>query len=410
MHSQNFTEDNIKKLAELFPSCVTEASDEAGNLQKSIDFDQLKQELSGSIVDGTRERYHLNWVGKREAILAGNAPTAKTLRPMRSESVEFDTTKNVFIRGDNMDALKLLQETYLNRVKFIYIDPPYNTGGDFIYHDDFKEDVNEYLANSLQVDSEGRKLVATSETDGRFHSSWLSMIYPRIRLARNLLRDDGVIFISIDDGEAGNLKRVCDEVFGENSFLSAISWKKRSSPDARATVGSVHDTILCYVKDGSEPKRAVGKMPLSEKRKEAFTNPDDDSRGSWASVDMTGMIGRATKDQFFKVTLPSGRVIEPPEGRSWGLAEATYNELCDDNRIWFGRDGDNVPRIKKFLSESTGQVVPSLWDMNDCGSNDEASKEITELFEVPKLFDTPKPIRLIAVSYTHLTLPTILLV
>ncbi|MEA3464907.1 MAG: site-specific DNA-methyltransferase, partial [Thermodesulfobacteriota bacterium] len=209
------------------------------------------------------------------------------------------------------------------------------------------------------------------------------------------LKDDGVIFISIDDGEAANLRKLCDEVFGSENFLSSISWKKRSSPDARATIGSIHDWMLCYLKNGERPKEAISKMPLSEVRKKAFTNPDSDPRGAWASVDMTGMTGRATKEQFFKVTLPSGRIVFPPEGRSWGLAQSTFKKLLEDSRIWFGVVGDNVPRIKRFLQESEGQVVPSHWDMNEVGSNDEATKEVTDLLTIPKVFDTPKPSKLI---------------
>ena len=224
LHSPDLTQANIAKLAELFPHCVTEIKHEKGAensaLQYAIDFDLLRQELSGSLVEGPQERYQLNWPGKREALLTANAPIAKTLRPCRAESVDFDRTQNLYIEGDNLDALKLLQETYLGKVKMIYIDPPYNTGNDFIYEDDFAEDTASYLQRSNQKDPEGNRLVANNESNGRFHSDWLSMIYPRLKLARNLLRDDGVIFISIDDNEQANLKRVCDEVFGEGNFIS----------------------------------------------------------------------------------------------------------------------------------------------------------------------------------------------
>ncbi len=395
LHSPDFRQENIAKLAELFPNCVTETREADGTLKQAIDFDQLRQELSTAVVEGPQERYQLNWPGKREALLTANAPIAKTLRPARSESVDFDTTQNLFIEGDNLDALKLLQETYLGKVKMIYIDPPYNTGKEFIYDDDFSENTASYFQRSNQKDEVGQRMVANTESNGRFHSDWLSMMYPRLKLARNLLRDDGVIFISIDDNEQANLKRLCDEVFGEDNFLSNICWKKRSSPDARSTIGSIHDTILCYVKYGDDPKRAISKMPLSDKRRAAFTNPDNDPRGLWASIDMTGMTGRATKDQFFEVLLPSGRIVTPPEGRSWGLAEATFKRLRSDNRIWFGLLGDNVPRVKNFLSESDGQVVPSLWDMEEVGSNEEASKQVSDLLAIPKIFDTPKPTRLI---------------
>ena len=223
MHSPNLTQDNIARIRDLFPGCVTEAKGEDGSVKLAVDFDQLRQELAESIVEGPQERYHLNWPGKREALLAANAPIAKTLRPCREESVDFDTTKNLFIEGDNLDALKLLQENYLGKVKMIYIDPPYNTGNDFIYEDDFAESTEEFLKKSNQKDDQGNRLVSNAETNGRFHSDWLSMIYPRLKLARNLLRDDGVIFISIDDNEIANLKRVCDEIYGEHNFVGVIS-------------------------------------------------------------------------------------------------------------------------------------------------------------------------------------------
>ena len=395
MHSPDLTQANIDKLAELFPNCVTEAQDEDGNFKRAIDFDLLRQELSDHVVDGPRERYQLNWPGKREALLAANAPIAKTLRPCREESVDFDTTQNLFIEGDNLDALKLLQETYLNKVKMIYIDPPYNTGSDFVYDDDFSEDSLNYLIRSNQRDDLGRKLIANNEGRGRFHSDWLTMLYARLRLARNLLSSNGVLFVSIDDHERDNLKKILDEIFGEENFLASIIWRKKASPDARSTIGPVHDYLLCYLKSSEDPKGSVGKMALSEKRRASFSNPDNDPRGPWVSVDMTGMIGRATKDQFFRIRLPSGREIGPPEGRSWGLIEKTFLELKKDNRIWFGSGGDNVPRIKQFLSETEGQTVPTYWGYDEVGSNEDASKEILELFNKPKIFDTPKPTKFI---------------
>ncbi len=228
MHSPNLTQDNVARIRELFPNCVTEAKGEDGGVRYAVDFDQLKQELSESIVEGTQERYHLNWPGKREALLTANAPIAKTLRPCYEESVDFDTTKNLFIEGDNLDALKLLQDTYLGKVKMIYIDPPYNTGNDFVYEDDFAEDSESYNLRSNQKDQAGNRLHANTEANGRFHSDWLSMMYPRLKLARNLLRDDGVIFISIDDNEQANLKRLCDEVFGEWQFFSRVYLDKKN--------------------------------------------------------------------------------------------------------------------------------------------------------------------------------------
>lgn len=396
MHSPDLSQDNIAKIRGLFPGCVTEARDDkTGKLRLAVDFDQLRQELSDQIVEGPQERYRLDWPGKREALLAANAPIAKTLRPACDDSISFDGTKNLFLEGDNLEALKMLQESYLGAVKMIYIDPPYNTGGDFVYDDDFSEDSLSFLLKSNQASSQGERLVANNEANGRFHSDWLSMMYSRLRIARSLLAQNGVIFISIDDHERDNLKKIADEIFGEASFVGAVIWRKKASPDARSTVGAVHDYLLCYVRDAENPKLAIGKMALSDKRKASFTNPDNDPRGPWASMDMTGMIGRATKDQFFEIELPSGRFISPPSGRSWGLVERTFLDLKKDGRIWFGAGGDNVPRIKRFLNEVDGQTVPSYWGHEEVGSNENASDELLDIFGVPKVFDTPKPTTLI---------------
>jgi len=245
LHSPNLTQENIARIRDLFPGCVTEAQSDEGQLKLAVDFDQLRQELSESIVEGPQERYHLNWPGKREALLTANAPIAKTLRPCREESADFDTTKNLFIEGDNLEALKLLQETYLGKVKMIYIDPPYNTGKDFIYEDDFAENSDEFLKRSNQKDEEGNRLVANTEANGRFHSDWLSMMYARLKLARNLIGDDGAIFISIDDNEIQNLRVLCDEVFGANNFIANIIWHKMDSPKNSAKyLSEDHDYIL----------------------------------------------------------------------------------------------------------------------------------------------------------------------
>ncbi|MGH1401771.1 MAG: site-specific DNA-methyltransferase, partial [Acinetobacter tandoii] len=246
MHSPNLVDGNIEKIAALFPNCITETKDENGELKKAIDFDLLKQELSQVLVEGEQERYRLDWVGKKESILTANAPIAKTLRPCREESVNFDTTENLFIEGDNLEALKLLQENYLGKVKMIYIDPPYNTGNDFIYEDDFAESTDEFFERSNQTDDEGNKLVANTDSNGRFHSDWLSMMYSRLKLARNLLRDEGVIFISIDENEIVNIRKICDEVFGENNFVEQFIWIKKTNPPNNVVIGSVHEYIVSY--------------------------------------------------------------------------------------------------------------------------------------------------------------------
>ena len=249
MHSPNFTDENIAKLAELFPGCVTESQNDAGELSKAIDFDLLKQELSKNIVEGPKERYQLNWPGKKEALLTANAPITKTLRPCREESVDFDNTENLFIEGDNLEALKLLQETYLGKVKMIYIDPPYNTGKDFIYADNFAESTNEYLQESGQVDEEGNRLVANTDSNGRFHSDWLSMMYSRLKLARNLLSDNGVLVVHIDENEYSNLEKLLEEIFGENNNLGSIVWDKRNPKGDSTGVAQQHESISIYCKN-----------------------------------------------------------------------------------------------------------------------------------------------------------------
>ena len=250
LHSPDFTQENIAKLAELFPSCVTETQAVDGKPKRAIDFDQLRQELSTAIVEGPQERYQLNWPGKREALLTANAPIAKTLRPCREESVNFDTTQNLFIEGDNLDALKLLQETYLNKVKMIYIDPPYNTGSDLLYEDDFTESNDSYLVKSNQMDELRRRLTLNTEANGRFHSDWLSMIYPRLKLALNLLADDGVVFISIDENEVSNLRKVCDEIFGEKNSLSPFIWSLPRGINA-GHISRAHEYVIGYAKNKS---------------------------------------------------------------------------------------------------------------------------------------------------------------
>jgi adenine-specific DNA-methyltransferase len=395
LHSPDLTQANIDKLAaisKLFPNCVTEALDAKGVLSKSVDFDQLRQELSATLVEGPQERYQLNWPGKREALLTANAPIAKTLRPCREESVDFDTTQNLFIEGDNLDALKLLQETYLNKVKMIYIDPPYNTGNDFIYEDDFAEDSDGYLERSNQKDAVGNRMVANTESNGRFHSDWLSMIYPRLKLARNLLRDDGVIFISIDDNEVHNLRKSCDEVFGENNFVANVVWEKKFAPqNDEKYISASHDHVLVYARTKSEWRPNL--LPRTEEALKKFKNPDNDSRGVWTSGDLTSKTKAA--NHSYPITAPEGTVFFPPHGRQWAPSLTTYERLRTENRIWFGEAEDKVPRLKQFLSEIQDGVVPmTIWGYQDVGHTQSATQELKKLFE-STLFDSPKPINLI---------------
>lgn len=382
--SGDLVRENVERLKALFPQIVTDGK---------VDFDVLRQLLGDEVEEG-EERYGLSWKGKRRARAFAMTPSLGTLRPAPEDSVDWDTTQNLMIEGDNLEVLKLLRRSYAGKVKLIYIDPPYNTGEDFVYPDNYRDALRAYE----EVTGQRRKGVSqTSDSDksGRHHTEWLNMMMPRLMVAKELLSEDGAIFINISHVESGNLRLLLEQVFGDDCTLTAIAWKRKSAPDARDTIGEIHDTILCAIKNSGLMKSAIQRMPLSDKRKESYNNPDNDPRGPWASSDLTGMSGRATKDQFFSVTLPSGRVIGPPEGRSWGVAPATFVALRKDNRIWFGANGDNVPRLKKFLAESDGQAVPTIWDYGDVGSNDEATKEVRELFDGKSPFDSPKPLRLI---------------
>jgi adenine-specific DNA-methyltransferase len=397
LHSPDLTQANIDKLAaisELFPNCVTEALDAKGVLSKSVDFDQLRQELSATLVEGPQERYQLNWPGKREALLTANAPIAKTLRPCRDESVDFDTTQNLFIEGDNLDALKLLQETYLNKVKMIYIDPPYNTGKDFIYEDDFAEDIESYLERSNQKDLVGNRMVANFEANGRFHSDWLTMIYSRLRLARSLLSDEGVIFISIDDGEVGNLRKICDEIFGEEMFAAQIIWKKRSTPPNDRVIGAQHDYILVYVK---KSLLAFNLRKRTNEQVARYKNPDNHPKGPWTAGDLMGNVkgGRYVASLHFPITNPrTGQQHVPSSNGNWRFNAARINELIENDEIYFGEDDQGRPKLKRFLSQvKDGITWTTLWDFAPL--NTVASNEMTEIFGNLATFENPKPVDLI---------------
>ena len=392
MHTANLVAKNIEKLTALFPNCITETRNEQGEIVKGVDFDLLRQELSEVLVEGKQERYTLNWVGKKESILAANAPIAKTLRPCREESVNFDTTENLFIEGDNLDALKLLQENYLGKVKMIYIDPPYNTGNDFIYDDDFAENTEEFLIRSNQVDEDGNRLIANTESNGRFHSDWLSMIYSRLRLARNLLTDDGVIFISIDDSEQANLKKICDEIFGDRNFVDTLIWKKLygGKNDAKWFT-HYHDYILVYTKN--KLSWYPNLLPRSDKQNDRYKNPDNDPRGVWKSADFT-QFG-PTPNCVYEIETPNGSKYYPTEGKRWITTYDKYLKLREDNRLWFGMDGGNIPSQKRYLSEVKQGISQSTFlDYSEVGHSDEANKELKNILG-GKYFDYPKPTRLL---------------
>ena len=392
MHSLNKVDDNIKKIGALFPNCVTERKNDAGEVEYAIDFDMLKQELSSVVVEGKEERYQFTWPDKKKSILAANAPISDTLRPCREESVDFDNTQNLYIEGDNLAVLKLLQETYLGKIKMIYIDPPYNTGNDFVYNDDFAESAEEYFAHSGQFDEDGNRLVANTESNGRFHTDWLNMIYPRLKLAKDLLAEDGVIFISIDDNEKDNMKKICDEIFGESNFFSCVSWHRNyASANDSKTFSNVIDYVLIYQKSSLFVRNL---LPRTEKQNALYKYDSNDGKGRWRSDNLSVRTYSASYD--YPITNPNtGVVYNPPSGRSWITNKETMQRWIQENRVFFGQKGDGAPQLKRYLSEVQDGVVPTTyWSYDDCGHNDEARKEVKELFEKPP-FDSPKPTRLL---------------
>ena len=390
MHSPDLSQDNIAKIRALFPDCVTEAADRQGNVRLAVDFDQLRQLLSDQIVEGPQERYRLDWPGKREASLAANAPIAKTLRPVREESVDFDTTQNLFIEGDNLDALKLLQESYLGKVKMIYIDPPYNTGRDFIYDDDFSESYDDFMKKSNQADSSGGRLVANSEGNGRFHSDWLSMMGARLRLARRLLSEDGVIFISIDDGEISNLRKICDETFGEEQFAAQIIWKKRNTPPNDRVIGAQHDYILVYVRASID---ALNLRPRSEEQIARYKNPDGHPKGPWVAGDLTSNVkgGRYSAALHYAIRNPrTGQEFFPPNNGNWRFNKEKVERLIEQDEIFFGKSDDSSPKLKRFLCDvKDGATWTTLWDF--APFNTSGSLEMGEIFGNTVVFENPKP-------------------
>ena len=409
MESIDMTAQNIEKIGTLFPNCITETKDENGKLKKAINFELLRQMLSNDVIEGD-EAYEFTWVGKKEAIVEANKPIRKTLRPvMKDETVptgedsdgnpycstagvNWDNTENLYIEGDNLEVLKLLQESYLGKVKMIYIDPPYNTGNDFIYRDDFKQSSADYSEDSGVYDEDGNRMFKNTDTNGRFHSDWCSMIYSRLMLARNLLTDDGVIFISIDDNEQENLKKCCSEVFGGQNFVAQLVWERAFSPknDARF-ISNSHDYVLVFAKDIT--CFTIGRLPRTEEANARYSNPDKDPRGVWMSSDISVKTYNAECD--YPITAPSGRVIEPPAGRCWSLSKKAFLERLQDNRIWFGPDGNGVPRIKRFLTDlkHDGMAPTSIMFFKDVGHSQEGAQEVSKLLD-GGFFSGPKPQRL----------------
>ena len=415
MQTVNKADENFRKLAAMFPNAVTETItgyDENGKaiVERAIDKDVLMQEISCEVVEGNEERYQFTWPDKKKSVLLANAPINKTLRPVRDDettptgadsegkpycssgSVDFDTTENLYIEGDNLEVLKLLQETYLGKVKMIYIDPPYNTGSDLVYQDDFVQNTDDYLTNSGQFDEDGNRLEKNLDTNGRFHTDWLNMFYPRLRIAKDLLSEDGVIFISIDDNEQENLKKCCDEVFGTQNFIAQLIWERAFSPknDARF-ISNSHDYVLMYARNINE--FVIGRLPRTAEANARYSNPDNDPRGVWMSSDISVKTYNAECD--YPITTPSGRVIEPPAGRCWSLSKNAFLERLQDNRIWFGPDGNGVPRIKRFLTDlkHSGMAPTSIMFFKDVGHSQEGAQEVSKLLD-GGFFSGPKPQRL----------------
>ena len=398
MHTQDIVDVNVGKIGKLFPNCLTERVGENGRLEHAIDFDKLRVELSKDIVEGTQERYQFTWPGKREAMRIANTPSNMTLRPDRESSVDFDNTGNLYIEGDNLEVLKLLREDYLGKVKMIYIDPPYNTGNDFVYEDDFSQTAGEFRDKSGMFDEDGNMILqnyeVNSESNGRFHTDWLNMIYPRLKVARDLLTEDGVIFISIDDNEVENLRKVCDEVFGERNFIAQLIWERAYSPknDARF-ISNSHDYVIMFAKNIDN--YVIGRLDRTDEANARYQNPDNDPRGVWKPSDLSVKTYNAECD--YPITTPTGRIIEPPAGRCWSLSKKAFFERLQDNRIWFGPNGDNTPRIKRFLSELKfdGMAPTSILFYKDVGHSQEGAQEVVSLFGDKGVFDGPKPVRLL---------------
>lgn len=448
MHTPDITESNIEKIGQLFPNCLTEHIGEDGKVEKVIDFDMLRQELSKEIVEGPQERYQFTWPDKKKAIRLANTPSSMTLRPCREESVDFDNTKNLYIEGDNLEVLKLLRENYLSKIKVIYIDPPYNTGNDFVYEDDYSQSEQDYLNNSGQEDMLGYRLVQNTESNGRFHTDWLNMIYPRLRVAKDLLSSEGVIFISIDDHEFDNLKKVCDEIFGPNNFVSDISWQRTYAPrnDSKG-ISAEKEHLIVYSKNiGWNPY----KLPRTAEMDSKYGSIDGDPN-KWRPDNPCAPGATTHQGMVYAIQNPfTGELLYPTNGACWryqqrdmlkimeGWAKYKLEDLHDEERrgqvcgvtkdtvrrgvlgividgtlseakesakkvldkgnwplYYFTRNGEGGIAKKTYLNPDNGKVVTNLWPSSEVGNTDEAKKELLSLFDGKAPFDTPKPTRLI---------------
>ena len=394
MTSATHSEFTLEALRQIAPSAFTEVRGADGELTQKVDFKVLRELLGDAIADADEESFGFQWVGKQEAKRAAAEPTRQTLRPVVDDSVDWDTTENLYIEGDNLEVLKLLQRAYLGKVKMIYIDPPYNTGNDFVYEDDFAmsgEEMDEAMGN---VDEEGNRLRRNLDSNPRYHSDWCSMIYSRLLVARTLLANDGVIFISIDDNEVHHLRKICDEVFGAGNFLAQVIWERAYAPiNLMKHFSPSHDYIVCYAKDVD--LAICNGIPRSSEANARYSNPDNDPRGVWKASDLS--VGPAIESNVYPITTPSGRVVEPPAGRSWRLSANAFAERLRQNRIWFGSDGNNVPAMKRFLSElrKTGVTPMTIWKYGEVGHSQGATQALAEMFDGKKYFDYPKPVDLI---------------
>ena len=395
MNSVDGTQLNLEVLYQIAPSCFTEVKDDkTGELRHVVNFKTLRQLLGDNAVEDADEMYQFTWPGKQEARREAARPTTKTLRPVVEDSVDWDNTQNLYIEGDNLEVLKLLQKSYMGKVKMIYIDPPYNTGNDFVYDDDFAASQDDYDLFAGNIDELGNRYRKNTETNGRFHSDWCSMMYSRLMVARSLLTEDGVIFISIDDNEQKNLKNICDEIYGSTNFLAQVIWERAFSPiNLMKHFSPSHDYILVYAKNGENA--VCNGIKRSEEANDRYSNPDNDPRGVWSSSDIS--VGPAIQENVYTITTPSGREVEPPAGRSWSLSRKAFRERLQDNRIWFGPDGNGVPRIKRFLSElrKTGVTPMTIWKHTEVDHSQGATQKLAKLFDGKKYFDYPKPVTLI---------------
>lgn len=392
LKSADGTKLNLEALYQIAPSCFTEVKDEkTGELRHVVNFTTLRQLLGDDAVDDAPEMYQFTWPGKQEARREAARPITDTLRPCPEESVDWDTTQNLYIEGDNLAVLKLLQKGYMGKVKMIYIDPPYNTGNDFVYHDDFAVSQKEMDLFSGDVDEEGNRYRKNTDSNGRFHSDWCSMMYSRLLIARSLLKEDGVIFVSIDDNEDSNLKKVCDEVFGEGNFITQIVWQKIHSikNDARY-FSENHEYALIYAKNKDQYK--VGLLPRTAEMNDRYKNPDNDPRGPWQSGDLVAS-GERSNGHYLVTSPKTGKTFDVPQGKHWVYAKENLLAMVDDNQIWFGEDGNSFPRKKRFLSEvQDGRTPSTIWLSEEVGHNQTATREVKQLFNDNKYFDFPKPV------------------